>query len=219
MPDARPVIGLTSSADADRFFLNRSYADSVIKAGGTPIVLPCEPLCAPQFIKLCDAIVFTGGADPIMEHWGIPTHPRAKTVDPKRQEFELALLSALDANVDKPVLGICLGMQMMGLHAGGCLDQHLPDHLPTASMHSDGYVHEIAGEIGQGPVHSHHRQALTSSGSMRVIATADDGVIEAITRDDRPFYLGVQWHPERTADESLGAGIFRKLVTAAKTAR
>ena len=64
-----------------------------------------------------------------MERWGVPTHPRAKPVDGRRQAFEVALLEALDAHPARPVLGVCLGMQLMALHAGGGLDQHLPDSL------------------------------------------------------------------------------------------
>ncbi len=150
-----------------------------------------------------------------MEHWSIPTHPRARTIDPARQEFELALLRALDSRPGEAVLGVCLGMQLMGLHRGGRLDQHLPDSLPSAGSHSDCAVHGVCGALGEGRVHSNHRQALVDPGDLEIVARAPDGVIEAVRDPARPFYVGVQWHPERTDDEVLGPGIIRRLVEAA----
>jgi putative glutamine amidotransferase len=140
-------------------------------------------------------------------------HHKATPLHPERQAFEIALLEALDRMPRKPALGVCLGMQLMGLHAGGTLDQYLPDTLATAADHWDRRAHAIEGELGQGVVHSHHRQALRDAGSLRVIATAPDGVIEAVRREDRPaMYLGVQWHPERTDDQRLGYALFEQLV-------
>jgi len=113
------------------------------------------------------------------------------------------------------VLGVCLGMQLMALHAGGALDQHLPDSLPTAADHWGRKNHQVAGELGSALVQSHHRQAITNAGSLRVAARAHDGVIEAVRDEDRRFYLGVQWHPERTADDGLGSGLIFNLIEAA----
>ena len=119
------------------------------------------------------------------------------------------------ANIGRPILGICLGMQMMGLHAGGSLDQFLPETLPTASDHWDGQEHDVSGSLGDGRVWSRHRQALASAGSLEVVATAFDGVIEAVEAPGRSLYLGVQWHPERTSDSQLGMALFDRLVHAA----
>ncbi|MCA9285368.1 MAG: type 1 glutamine amidotransferase, partial [Phycisphaerales bacterium] len=193
----RPCIGLTADAESDRYFSRRSYADAVAAAGGLPVILP-PVACAAESVRRCDAIVLTGGDDPIMEAFGRPTHPQATTVDPARQAFELALLRALDADADKPVLGICLGMQMMALHAGGDLHQHLPETLPTHAEHWGRMHHAVRGSLGSGTVLSHHRQAVADAGRLAVVASAPDGVIEAVADAGRRFYLGVQWHPERT---------------------
>jgi putative glutamine amidotransferase len=211
----RPVIGLTADVSAEKFLVGRSYVRAVTAAGGAPIVLPCNLERIDEFIRVCDGLVLTGGDDPITTRWGMPLHPKSNPVDPLRQEFELALLDASAADSRIPVLGICLGMQLMGLHAGATIDQHLADHLPTADQHWDRRAHEVSGELGRGVVHSHHRQALTDPGKLRVIATAPDGVIEAVRSDDRPFYVGVQWHPERTDDGALGLGVIAKVVSAA----
>ena len=211
----QPVIGITLDLSDHRYSARPHCVQAVAAAGGVPVLLPCLTEHAGRFVDLCDGIILSGGDDPIMETWGIPTHELAKPIAPQRQALELALLKELDDRKDIPVLGICLGMQLMGLHHGGTLDQHLPSTLSTADQHWGKREHSISGSIGQGMVHSHHRQALTEPGGLRVVATAPDGVIEAIRDDQRPFYLGVQWHPERTKDESLGSGLIRQLVNRA----
>ena len=210
-----PVIGITCEIRDDRYSAAPYCARAVAEAGGLPFLLPCLANCAPAYVDRCDGIILSGGDDPIMENWGITTHDQAKPIGHERQASELALLEALDAQLERPVLGICLGMQFMGLHRGGVLDQHLPSTLATADQHWGKREHPIAGSLGQGTVHSHHRQAIIDPGGLTVVAMAPDGVIEAIRDDQRPFYLGVQWHPERTKDDRLGSGLIRQLVDAA----
>lgn len=218
-PASRPLIGISADADADRYALRRAYVEAVIAADGLPVILPCRADLAADFIARCDGILISGGDDPHMEHWGQATHPQARPMHPDRQAFEIALLRALDQRPQTPALGVCLGMQLMGLHAGGSLNQHLPDTLPTAADHRGGHLHQVHTRLGQGSVASFHHQALSDAGLMQVIGTSDDGVIEAVQRSDRPFYLGVQWHPERTSDPRLGVGVIRRLVAAAAASR
>ena len=119
-----------------------------------------------------------------------------------------------------PVLGICLGMQMMGLVAGGVLNQHLPETHPSHADHWE-HTHEIRSNdesvLVSGMTYSKHRQAMQDTGSMQTLATAHDGVIEAIYDPSRRFYLGVQWHPERTENVPLGQRIIDQLVDAARS--
>lgn len=211
-----PIIGITAdlavSETAERFEVNRAYIDAVRAAGGAPLILPCRAECVPRYLEVCDGFILTGGDDPIMEYWGVPTHARAKKIHPDRQAFELALLEALEGDDGPPTLGVCLGMQLMGLHAGGELDQYLPDNLATAADHWGRKPHAIDGPLGCGIVLSHHRQALVDAGRLTVVATAPDGVIEAIRDPQRQFYLGVQWHPERTEGATLGQQVIQELV-------
>jgi len=169
----------------------------------------------------------------ITEPFGVPTHPRATRELAARQRHELAILRALDARPERPALGVCLGMQYMALAAGGRLDQHMPETTPTHASHMDNALHQVVLEIdgcpalgpgartGQalGEVTSWHRQAVADAGSLRVVARAPDGVIEAIDDPARPFYLGVQWHPERSDDGTLGVGLYRRVVEAASAQR
>ena len=213
-----PLIGITVDFQDDRYTAKCTIARMVALAGGMPILLPCLSEFAAQYAQACDGIILSGGDDPVMEHWGITTHEKVKPISAQRQGFELALLSALDSENSKPVFGICLGMQLMGLHNGGNLDQFLPETLDSAYLHWGNKDHPIAGSMGEGIVHSHHRQALVEPGKLSIVAKSPDGVIEAIQNIDREFYLGVQWHPERTNDENLGPGLFKQFIHACREA-
>ncbi len=212
-----PRIGITSDFDGERCIVAIHTARRVERAGGLPVHLPCLPSVAATCADRLDGFVFTGGDDPIMERWGVPTHSKARPVHPDRQAFELALLEALIAHRERPVLGICLGMQMMSLHAGGRMDQHMPDtDAARAARHWGRLIHRVTGDLGWGafeaPVQSHHRQAIVDAGRLSVCGMSDDGVIEAVRDPARPFYLGVQWHPERTDDHAGGQAIFEQFM-------
>jgi putative glutamine amidotransferase len=74
----------------------------------------------------------------------------------------------------------------------------------------------VTSALGDGLVASSHHQALGSAAHLEVIGVSDDGVIEAIRDPSKPFYVGVQWHPERTDDTTMGLGVIRRLVDAAR---
>lgn len=236
----RPIIGITCdtverpAAPRVRQMLARAYTDAVWLAGGNPVMLPHIPDAIDDQLRLCDGIVLSGGDDPDMTSFGQPNHPTATIMDPLRQRYELALIAALD-HTSHPVLGICLGMQLMCLHHGGQLIQHLDDKVLQAHRDADHIVTRcVAGPHvlpDSARVHSHHHQAVASPGTpgkLRICATGPGDVIEAVDQSLVPspqppapssaprFYLGVQWHPERTADPSMGQHLFEALTAAAK---
>lgn len=216
-----PFIGLTANHSQGDHRLQERYARCIVDAGGVPVIVPPQPIRpASVLIDRLDGLVFTGGGDLDTRPYGTPLHPQARLGSPSRQQFEEALLRHLSEQApDFPVFGICLGMQLMGVLAAGELEQHLPDVLERPEIHAGDHIHRIDGEMGEGWVTSSHHQALKTPGGLRVVATADDGVIEAVVDRDRRFYFAVQWHPERTADDRLGMGLFRRLVAAASGAR
>ena len=213
-----PVIGITTDLTADKFTLNRNYVDAVVAAGARPVLLAPVAAGAEGVLDFVDGLVFTGGDDADMQPFGKATHPKAVLIDPLRQSFETALMVEA-RRLERPVLGICWGMQLMALCAGGDLDQHLPDHLETALEHQNNSRHAIRGAFGTGDVTSSHHQAVALPGDLEVAALAHDGVIEAVVDPRRPFFLGVQWHPERTVEDAFGRALFRRLVAAAEVRR
>jgi putative glutamine amidotransferase len=215
-----PRIGITADVALDasgivRHQVRSTYVDMVVAAGGIPIILPAVAQIREQLLDCVDGVMMTGGDDIDTRPLGIPIHPQAKCMHPDRQSAEFALLGALERRPTVPVLGICLGMQLMGVHGGCTLIQHMHDSIPDADRHRDDRQHPVNSELGNGPVASWHHQALADAAHFQVIGWSDDGVIEAIRRPERPFYVGVQWHPERTADSTMGIGIIRRLVQAA----
>ena len=210
---------MTTADGRTIYRLNRQYVQTVHEAGGLAVLLTHEPGDALEAIDAVDGVLLTGGADIDIRVRGKALHPKAELMEPARQRGEFELLEALDHRSDKPVLGICLGMQLMGVHHGCELVQHVPDRIPGGERHQGNQEHPVSGPIGSGMVASSHHQMLGDAGPFRIMATSDDGVLEAIELPGRPFYLGVQWHPERTRDPALGTGMVKRLVDAAATAR
>ncbi|MEM7227430.1 MAG: gamma-glutamyl-gamma-aminobutyrate hydrolase family protein [Planctomycetota bacterium] len=211
-----PIVGISCDVTSTKLDVGRGYADAVQRAGGIPVHLAPNIELVSPYLAMCDALVLTGGDDPTMEPFDAPTHPEAKPIHADRQAFELALLDEA-WYADCPTLGVCLGMQLMGLHAGAALHQFLPDVLPTAAEHWNRVEHAVHGEFGSGIVHSHHRQALADGGRLDVIMRAHDEVIEGVRAPERQSWVGVQWHPERTATPHLGQHLFDALVIAARS--
>ncbi|MFI4917136.1 MAG: gamma-glutamyl-gamma-aminobutyrate hydrolase family protein [Phycisphaerales bacterium JB060] len=231
----RPLIGIAGDVDvapsslrtdppALRSCCRMSYIDAITAAGGLPIVLPPIAEQIPDQLALVDGVLLIGGDDPRTEPFGEPTDPRVTPVVELRQVYDSALLRALKARAEMPVLGVCYGMQMMALLAGGRLDQHLPESLGDAWEAHWHRPHVI--EPGKGAPawlvsqsdnpYSRHRQAVDHAGSLAVGGVAPDGVIEVVHDPGRPFYVGVQWHPERSGNGALGLGVYSVFVQACR---
>jgi len=216
----RPLIGLSADFVDGYARLRRTYLDMVEAAGGTPVILPTKSALREEMLDRVDGVIMTGGDDIDVSKFGIALHPKAECMAPERQEAEFALLKALDARPDKPVLGICLGMQLMGFHRGATLIQHLPDVIANGERHRNDAIHAVEAQHGSplasGLVRSWHHQAITDVKGFEIIARSDDGVVEGIVDPARRFYVGVQWHPERTEAEETGLGVVRSLVEHAR---
>ena len=210
--------------------LNR-YADAVWRAGGLPLVIPPleDPELVDEVLDACDGLLLTGGDDFDTERLGLgPLHPTAKPVPTAKQDFDFRLIErALER--DLPTLGICYGMQLMGLTGGARLIQDLADERPEARDHRGGVRHRVLAEpgtklaegLGIEPIGviSRHHQALATPGSGWVVAARDDqGLLEGIEHPAHAFDVGVQWHPELsfgTEDEPPQLALFRAFMEAA----
>ncbi|MEM9915090.1 MAG: gamma-glutamyl-gamma-aminobutyrate hydrolase family protein [Planctomycetota bacterium] len=235
-PTHRPLIGITldnldNTAASGRYDVGTGYSRAVAEAGGLPVLLPHEFNRVPDYVARCDGFILTGGVDPdtaaLPTDWPghAPVHAQARVMDPGRQAFELALLAEIDrVDPDRPLLGICLGMQLLTLHHGGTLNQYLPDthsadvierhrkadHAVTVT--ADNSVLPQPGPNGHSVIHSNHQQVVESVGSLRVVAVAEDDIIEAVDDPTRPFRLGTQWHPERGDAGPLNRGLIARFV-------
>ncbi len=230
---SRPLIGLSTYREQARWgvwdqradLLPTVYAGAVEAAGGVPVLLPpSTPYvdAAVAVVARLDGLVISGGADVSPQRYDEEPHDRTTNWREDRDAWELALLDAADA-AGLPVLGVCRGMQVMAVHAGGTLDQHVPDlvghdrHNPSPGVFGDTSVSlapesRLASLIGTThTVQCHHHQSVRDHPGFTAVAWADDGVLEAMETAGDRLCVAVQWHPEVAAD----AGLFRALVEAA----
>ena len=227
---AAPVIGLTTYREQASWgvwqqradVLPAQYAAAVEDTGGVPLLLPpvAQAGAADSVVARLDGLVISGGADVDPGRYGAEPHPRTSGWRADRDAWEAALLDAAEA-VGLPVLGVCRGMQVMAVHAGGALDQHTPD-LVGHEQHSPGGdafgrigvttvpATRVAGLVGGAlSVTCHHHQSVRSHPGYVAAAHAADGTLEAMEQPGDRFSLGVQWHPETAADVGLLAGLVR----------
>ncbi len=237
----RPRIGITSTPtlymerQVER--VSRWYVDSVIGAGGLPLILPTmAPDAAREVLDGLDGLLLTGGGDVSPARYHQDPAPEVYDVDPARDEWELALVAAAAgrrprdwAGCELPILGVCRGAQLLNVAAGGSLVQHL-DHSAGHRLRDRDReaVHDVevdpssrlAGILGRDQacvgVNSVHHQAVDEVGEgFRPVAWATDGVIEAIERTDGAPIVAVQWHPESLTAMEPHARLFLWLTRAA----
>ena len=220
---SRPVIGVCAALERARWshwdqqavLLPRSYIDAVQLAGGLPVMIPPDGLVAQEpdeVLDVVDGLVLAGGADIDPSAYGADRHPETVHTVPERDACEIALARrALERDV--PLLGICRGMQLINVAAGGTLRQHLPEefghheHRPTLGSFDDA-DHDVrlvpgslAARAAGEELHStksHHHQGVARIGEGLEVTgwSTLDELPEAIEARDRGFALGVQWHPE-----------------------
>ncbi len=223
-----PLIGLTVYREVAAWgvweqradLLPAQYAEAVTSVGGVPVLLPPTDAAgaAEAAVSRLDGLVISGGADVEPARYDAEPHPRTAGWRPDRDAWETALLDAADA-VGLPVLGVCRGMQVMAVHAGGRLDQHTPDlvghdeHSPGGDVFGDVEVTtepgtRVAGLVGPAlAVSCHHHQSVAEHPGFTAAARAADGTLEAMESPGDRFCVGVQWHPETAADVGLLAGL------------
>lgn len=203
--------------DTELAVLPAQYIEAVTRAGGLGVMIPPQPLTTDQATSLLqglDGLIITGGADINPARYGQEKGPHTQDSEHLRDALEDTLLGAARA-LGMPILGICRGAQMLNVHLGGTLHQHLPDvvghdryrvgdgifHPEPMSITEGSLLHQILGE-GEVPGHVYHHQAIDEvAPGLRVTARGFDGTIQAIEMTDYPFGLAVQWHPEENLDD------------------
>ncbi len=190
------------------------YAREVLAAGGLPVHLPMDADPA-EYAEHLDGVLLSGGADLHPAHYGAEPDGNGD-YEPERDDLELGLLAAAKTR-NLPVLGICRGLQLINVAAGGTLHQHVAEHA-RYDVAPDAHVHEVAfqagsvlAEIYQGPgtdpgatdhttpdrkVNSLHHQTVDRVGDgLSVVARSTDGTVEGLETADGSI-VAVQWHPE-----------------------
>lgn len=224
-----PLIGLTTYREQAAWgvwhqhadLLPTAYARAVEATGGVGVLLPPQEAAAAEVVVArLDGLVVSGGADVDPARYDAHPHPRTAAWRPDRDAWELALLDAAEAR-GLPVLGVCRGMQLMAVHAGGTLDQHTPDlveheeHSPGGDAFGRIAVStrpgtRVAGLVGESlSVGCHHHQSVRTHPGYVAAAYATDGTLEAMEDPGATFRVAVQWHPETAEDVGLLAGLVR----------
>jgi putative glutamine amidotransferase len=214
------------------------YKQAVLHAGGDVRVVESGQAVA-EALRDAGGLLLTGGDDVSPARYGEPKHAATVEVPPERDEFEMALV--IEARrMGLPIFAICRGIQVMNVACGGTLVQDIPTQVENALEHSFkvpphksfDYAHDVwiednsllvrlMAERLSGSdscaVNSRHHQAVKQvAPGFRAVATAPDGIIEAIEDPNARFCLGVQWHPENFWRTGEFRPLFEGFLDAAK---
>ncbi len=220
----RPLIGIPCDANLRskyrRFCVGQSYCRALHAAGGAPVLIPAldDDEALLDIYERLDGLLLAGGADIEAHHFGQQRLTKLTNVDPLRDRAELLLVRQA-VNDGLPVLAICRGVQVLNVALGGTLYQDIPTQIRHALRHnfhpdhprnylghevlvrSETYLSAVLG-VERLRVNSFHHQSVRDvAPGLQVVASAPDGVIEAIEAQDKRFVLGVQWHPEELTED------------------
>ena len=229
----KPIIGVTPSVDEERHrcVVQPGYLESIQRAGGLPLMLPLadgdEDIS--RFVELCDGFLFVGGPDIEPRRYGQELLPECGPRNLQRDALEWKLMKAALAS-DKPILGICRGIQVLNTVLGGTLYQDIPSQYKTDLSHSmpeppyNRIAHPLQVVEGtplamlppaEGINSRHHQAILDLAPGLEIMAYASDGIIEAVRMPEKSFVWAVQWHPEAYWEEDgIHIELFRQLVAA-----
>ena len=232
----KPIVGVMPLWDdeKDSIWMLPGYMDGISQAGAIPVIFPfsADEAELAQLMEFCDGFLFTGGHDvsPRLYHEE-PLEGLIAACEKRDQMETVVLKAAMEDN--KPILGICRGIQFINAALGGTLYQDLPLQHPSEINHHGHApyarrVHDV--EVAKDsplyarlrtetlPVNSYHHQGLKDlAKGLEVMAAAPDGIVEAVCKPDQRFLWAVQWHPEfsyRTDENSRE--IFRAFAEAMK---
>ena len=230
----QPVVAVTMYGrdEGNRLGLPADYTDALVRCGALPLLVPPVPVSAAAM--LCemvldhvDGVLLTGGGDIDPTRYGAITDETVRNVDLERDALECAMARAA-CRRNKPLFGICRGLQILNVVRGGTLHVDLPKATDGSVLHRieprEITFHKVSLDeplqamLGSATiaVPSLHHQGIKKLGSgLQPCAISADGLIEAIYDPALFFCLAVQWHPETTAaTDSEQAALFEAFVAA-----
>ncbi|MCX7914283.1 MAG: type 1 glutamine amidotransferase [Thermodesulfovibrionales bacterium] len=245
----KPIVGITLDYYKRRYSVEQSYIKSILFCGGLPLFIgpflvnstvTAKYLAQEEefslstnssdYIELIadaiDGLLLSGGDDISPHYYGekisVPKD-KIKITSKLRSEFELRLIKEIIKR-EKPVFGICLGMQVLNVAFGGSLYQDLSYQTDCFLDHSSSEHYISIIKFPYSPmentrylVNSTHHQAVKDLGEgLEVFAISEDGIIEGFYKRDYNFLVGVQWHPERSLDSQLSIVMFSAFIQKAK---
>jgi putative glutamine amidotransferase len=182
-----------------------------------------------QFVRQCDGLLLTGGQDVAPALYGEEIQPRCGSICALRDQMEATLFAAA-AEADKPILGICRGLQFLNAHLGGSLYQDIPSELDSTLTHAqappyDQSAHAVDIEpdsplftlLGKPRIavnSCHHQGIKRLAPELSVMARAEDGLVEAVWMPARRWVWAVQWHPECSLEDPASQALFAHFVRA-----
>lgn len=238
MSNNRPLIGITPGFDynENKVYINRGYFDAISLSGGMPVLIPItedEGLLR-EIVEYFDGFLLSGGSDVDAVHWGELNYRYNGEISPYRDKMEL-FIAREAVGKDKPILGICRGMQVLNIALGGTIYQDIYSQIKDVELikHSQSApkwypTHKIKVEKGSRVfkahnndyinVNSFHHQAVRDVAPGFIITSrSDDGIIESIEHESCKFAVGIQWHPEVMWEKhSLHLMMFGVFVTSCK---
>ena len=217
----KPIIGMLAQIDDERTSkIVNAYTNAIESSGGIPILLPYvkNEETIESFVNMCDGFLFSGGVDIAPARYGEETKPTCGQIQLYRDELEFKIFDKI-IKTHKPILAICRGIQIINVALGGTLYQDIPTEIDTQLLHKrqsdDSPVPMHSVKIIEGTplfdlignvtmnANSYHHQAIKDLGhGLKVMALAEDGIIEAAYLDSERYIRAYQWHPEKIYDTS-----------------
>lgn len=229
-----PIIGITSTLVkidemSEGVYVHQDYHKAIQACGGLPMILPLtDETSYRAMIDRCDALIISGGEDVDPLYFDAEPHPGLGKVFPLRDRLEIDAIRYA-RTLDKPLLAICRGVQVLNVAFGGTLIQDIPAQCPGSLQHSqkrarslDSHWVEIHPQsrlfriFGSEKVRVnslHHQSVEQVADGFITTAVASDGIIEGIEDPKARFFMGVQWHPESMhSHDPLMLALFDSLV-------
>jgi putative glutamine amidotransferase len=237
--NSKPLIGITTAIEEERYFIRQSYVRAITEAGGLPVLLPPiqDPVLIQGYLERIDGLLLSGGGDICPVFFNSEPSDKLSLVYWERDNFEMQL-AKLALKAELPILGVCRGHQVLNVATGGALIQDIATEIEKSLPHKQDGTREKPWHsvkinpksrlaeilkaatpgtpLEQFPVNSIHHQSISKVGKgFKVVAESPDGVIEAIENDSASFVIGVQWHPEDLIKlDPVYLGLFSSLVKA-----